>query len=70
MRNNASTSTVPVIVLSGQRGPELAYQLKGLRVNAVFTKPVLFDALREEISKHVSLRERREHLSETALALH
>ena len=60
LRNNTDTREIPVIILTGQRGPELSRQLFGLNVDAVLTKPVLFEELLAEIAKHVSLRERDE----------
>ncbi|MEX2317290.1 MAG: response regulator [Pirellulales bacterium] len=58
LRNNSDTRSIPVIVLTGQRGPDVQRQLSGLDVDMVLTKPVLFDKLRDAIAVHVPLRER------------
>jgi DNA-binding response OmpR family regulator len=57
LRNNSDTRSIPVIVLTGQRGSEVKRQLSGLDVDIVLTKPVLFDKLRDAIAAHVPLRE-------------
>jgi DNA-binding response OmpR family regulator len=59
LRDNAKTHAMPVIVLTGQRGPELSRQLRGMHVDAVLTKPALFADLLAEIARFVPLRERQ-----------
>lgn len=58
LRDNANTQAIPVIVLTGVRGSAMQEQLRGLDVQAVFTKPVLFDNLLAAIGKYVPLRPR------------
>jgi DNA-binding response OmpR family regulator len=58
LRNNSDTRSIPVIVLTGQRGPDVQKQLEGQDVSVVLTKPVLFDQLKRTIEAHVALRER------------
>jgi DNA-binding response OmpR family regulator len=59
LRNNSDTSTIPVIVLTGQRKSEVQQRLHGLNVEAVFTKPVRFDELQAAIEQHVPLRKQK-----------
>jgi DNA-binding response OmpR family regulator len=60
LRNNSDTRSIPVIILTGQRGQALSDLLQGLDVEAVLTKPVLFDDLLATIATYIPLRERDE----------
>jgi DNA-binding response OmpR family regulator len=57
LRQRADTSAIPVIVLTGIRNHALQDRLLRMGAVKVFHKPVAFDALLTEISKHIGLRE-------------
>jgi len=59
LRNNSETRDIPVIVLTGQRGPEATQKVCQLDVQAFLTKPVLFEQLLAVIQQHIPLRPRK-----------
>ncbi len=58
LRNNSDTRGIPIIVLTGQRGPEIDEKFRRLDVQAFFTKPVSFEQLLAVIEQHIPLRPR------------
>jgi CheY-like chemotaxis protein len=58
LRNNSDTRDIPVIVLTGQRGPDVIQKIRQLDVQALLTKPVLFEQLLTVIKQHIPLRPR------------
>jgi response regulator RpfG family c-di-GMP phosphodiesterase len=64
LRNNSDTRHIPVIVLTGQRGPEVVQKVRQLDVQAFFTKPVLFEQLLAVIKEHIELAPREAELLE------
>ena len=58
LRHNSDTRDIPVIVLTGQRDPQLESRMRQLGVDEFFTKPVHFEQLREAIVKYIPLKER------------
>ncbi len=59
LRGNSQTRHIPIIVLTGQSNNYLRRKLNDLGVDAYFTKPAAFEALREAVSQHIDLREKR-----------
>jgi DNA-binding response OmpR family regulator len=57
LSQRADTSAIPVIVLTGVRNLALQARLLQMGAVKVFHKPVAFDVLLNEISKHIGLRE-------------
>jgi DNA-binding response OmpR family regulator len=57
LAQRAETAAIPVIVLTGMRDHEVEARLLQLGAAKVFHKPVAFDSLLAEMSKHVELRE-------------
>jgi CheY-like chemotaxis protein len=55
LRRNSDTKTIPVIVLMGQRDPELQREMLQLGAQEFATKPVPFQDLLQMIGKHVPL---------------
>jgi len=58
LKRNSQTTHIPVIVLSGQPGGDLPKRLCRLGAAKFFRKPVRFDELLAELSRHITLRER------------
>lgn len=58
IKRNPATSTIPVIVLTGMRDPNLKSRLLQAGAEAYLQKPVPFDELVHHISRFVDLRER------------
>ena len=58
LRNNSDTRDIPIIVLTGQRGPEAIQRMRQLDVQAFFTKPISFEQLLAVIEQHIPLRPR------------
>lgn len=58
LRNNSDTRSIPVIVLTGQRDPELVGTMRQLGTQEFFTKPVPFQTLLGAISKYIPLKKR------------
>jgi two-component system, OmpR family, response regulator RpaA len=58
LRRNSDTRSIPVIVLTGRRDPELQRRMHQLGAQEFITKPVPFQDLLQVIGKHVPLRER------------
>ncbi len=58
LRNNSDTREIPVIVLTGQRDPQLESHMRHSGADEYFVKPVHFDKLREAIFKYIPLHER------------
>jgi response regulator RpfG family c-di-GMP phosphodiesterase len=58
LRNNSDTRDIPVIVLTGQREPEVIQKVRQLDVQAFLTKPVLFEHLLAVIKQHIALQPR------------
>jgi DNA-binding response OmpR family regulator len=58
LRQNSDTRAIPVIVLTGQRDPQLAAVMRRLGVEGYFTKPVSCERLREIIETYIPLRKR------------
>jgi CheY-like chemotaxis protein len=56
LRHSSETRDIPVIVLTGERGPAVAQKIHRLDVQAIFTKPVSFDQLLAAIEVHIPLR--------------
>ena len=62
LRRNTDTRSIPVIVLTGQRDPELQRSMRQLGAQEFATKPVPFQDLLQMIGKHVPLKLRDEEL--------
>jgi response regulator RpfG family c-di-GMP phosphodiesterase len=58
LRHNCDTRDIPIIVLTGQRDPQLENRLRHSGTDEYLVKPVHFDRLREAIFKHLPLKER------------
>ena len=58
LRSNSDTREIPVIVLTGQRGPDVVQKVRRLDVQAFLTKPVPFEQLLGVIKQHIPLRPR------------
>jgi response regulator RpfG family c-di-GMP phosphodiesterase len=58
LRHNSDTREIPIIVLTGQRDPQLEHRLRHSGADEYFIKPVHFDRLREAIFKFISLKDR------------
>ena len=58
LRNNSDTRDIPVIVLTGRRGPEVMEKIRNLEVQAFLTKPVPFHQLLAAIKQFIPLRPR------------
>ena len=56
LRNNSDTREIPVIVLTGQRGPDVIQKIRRLHVQAFLTKPVPFERLLSLIEQYIPLR--------------
>lgn len=57
IKRNSSTRNIPVIVLTGMRDPTLKNRLLNAGAEAFLQKPVRFDALVQEMSRFIDLRE-------------
>jgi DNA-binding response OmpR family regulator len=57
LRQHAATRAIPIIVLTGQRNPQLEATARQLGINDFLTKPVQFAELRAAIQKIIPLRE-------------
>jgi two-component system chemotaxis response regulator CheY len=55
LRSDTCTCALPIIVLTGQRNPQLEVKVRQLGAEKVLTKPVHFDELAAEINKFVPL---------------
>jgi DNA-binding response OmpR family regulator len=55
LRSDACTCALPIIVLTGQRNPQVEVKVRQLGAEKVLTKPVHFDELASEINKFVPL---------------
>jgi CheY-like chemotaxis protein len=62
LRSNSDTRSIPVIVLTGQRDPELQRAMLRLGAQEFATKPVPYQDLLQMIGKHVPLKLRDEEL--------
>lgn len=58
LRHNSDTREIPVIVLTGQRDPQLEGRLRHCGADEYLVKPVHFDRLREAIAKFIPLKDR------------
>ncbi len=58
LRGNTERRSVPIIMLTGQRDPDLEGRMFQLGVQEYFSKPVQFDKLREAITQYIPLRKR------------
>jgi len=58
LKRNSQTAHIPVIVLTGQRGNDLPGHLYRMGAAKFFRKPVLFDDLLGELSRHIPLEQR------------
>jgi two-component system, OmpR family, response regulator RpaA len=58
LRNNSDTREIPIIVLTGQRDPQLEARMRHSGADEYLIKPVHFDKLRAAIFKYVPLHER------------
>ena len=58
LRSNSDTREIPVIVMTGQRGPDVVQKIRRLDVQAFLTKPVRFDQLLPIIEQYIPLRAR------------
>jgi len=54
LKANPLTKAIPVIVVSGQKRPGLEKEMLHLGAARFFAKPVRFDALLEEVQRHVA----------------
>lgn len=59
VKRNRATSSIPVIVLTGMRDPQLKHRLIQAGAEAFLQKPVRFDDLVHHLSRFVDLRERQ-----------
>jgi CheY-like chemotaxis protein len=55
LKRNPATRDIPILVLTGRRDPELQRYLYGLGIVKYFLKPLPFEDLREELSRHIAL---------------
>jgi len=55
LRSHSVTCGLPIIVLTGQRNPQLEASLRRFGVEQYLTKPISFDELAAEVSKFVPL---------------
>jgi two-component system, OmpR family, response regulator RpaA len=60
LKRNPATRDIPILVLTGRRDPELQRYLYGLGIVKYFLKPLTFEDLREELSRHIALLPRDE----------
>jgi DNA-binding response OmpR family regulator len=60
VKNNSDTCNTPIIVLTGQRKPELEASARRLGVSHFLTKPVHFDSFVAVIREFIPLKERKE----------
>ena len=58
LRHSSDTRHIPIMILTGQRDPALENKMRGLGVEEFFTKPVLFDCLRDAIGNCIELTDR------------
>ncbi len=58
LRENELTRELPVIMLTGRRDAELERRMAELGVCAFLTKPLRFDALREQLARLIPVLER------------
>lgn len=58
IKRNLTTQSIPVIVLTGMRDPNLKRRLLDAGAEAFLQKPVLFDELVRHMSRFIDLRER------------
>jgi DNA-binding response OmpR family regulator len=66
LRENSETRSIPVIVLTGRRDPELHRKMHELGAQEFVTKPIPFQDLLQLIGKHMPLREREAEMSAAA----
>ena len=57
LKRNTDTAHIPVIVLTGQPGEHLPGRLRSLGAAGFLRKPLHFDDLLAELSRHIKLRE-------------
>lgn len=55
LKANPLTKAIPVIVVSGQKRPGLEKEMLHLGAVRFFAKPVRFDALLEELQRHIAV---------------
>ena len=55
LKANPLTKAIPVIVVSGQKRPGLEKEMLHLGAARFFAKPVRFDALLEEVQRHIAV---------------
>ncbi len=58
LKSNSRTASIPVIVLTGMRGAQLATQMKKLGAASFLKKPIDKEALLSEIERFVTLCEK------------
>ena len=58
LQNNCERRDIPIIVLTGERDPTLEGRMCRLGAQEYFVKPVLFEELRDAISRYLPLRKR------------
>lgn len=63
-RQNPTTETTPVIILTGMNDPGLKQRLIDMGANQFLRKPVRFDDLMQELVRFIPFR-RREHAAST-----
>jgi two-component system, OmpR family, response regulator RpaA len=64
LRRNTDTVSIPVIVLSGCREPEVERSMRRLGAKEFFTKPAPFDQLQQAVAKYIPLRRRADMLTD------
>jgi CheY-like chemotaxis protein len=55
LKDNPVTRNIPVIVITGVRDKSLERKMYGLGAARFLTKPIRFDTLRDELSKHIEI---------------
>jgi DNA-binding response OmpR family regulator len=58
LRSNSDTREIPIIVLTGQRDPQLEARMRHAGAGEYLLKPVQFDRLRVAIEKYIPLKDR------------
>jgi CheY-like chemotaxis protein len=66
LRNHPDTRETPIVVLTGQRSPDMIQKVRSLGVQALLTKPVPFEQLLAVIKQHIPLRPRASEPPELA----
>jgi DNA-binding response OmpR family regulator len=55
LKRNEQTASIPVVVLTGKTDPDLCRRMQKLGAVRYLSKPLPFDELLEEITRHVSV---------------